>query len=160
MIMSDKPDFVFPPVSQIGVVVKDVKKTVDYFSRVFGMGPFDIKNISLGPGHCWIKGKPFVIEPHPVAFVQLGPIQLELIEPPRDGIHKRFLDSRGEGLHHLCYRVENYDAWMAHLKEQGVEILMNVIFDQPETGPVRVAYLESDKTGGVLFEIAESKLKI
>jgi len=142
--------------TQIGIVVKDVKEATEYYTRVFGIGPWQIRDISLGPDHCWIKGKPFNVKSHPVAFAQLGPIQIELIEPPDDGIHKWFLDSKGEGLHHLCYRVEDYDAWMDHLKQQGIDILMNAVFDQPETGPRRVAYMESDKIGGVLFELSES----
>lgn len=158
--MSEKPEFVLPPVTQIGVVVKDVKKTVEYLSRVFGMGPFTIKSVSLDSEHCWIRGKPFVNDPHPVAFAQHGPIQLELIQPPAAGIFRQFLDSKGEGLHHLCYVVDNYDAWMEHLKEQGIEILMNAVFEHPETGPVRTAFLESDETGGLILEIVESMPKL
>jgi len=154
--MGEKREFTLSPLVQIGIVVKDVQKAVEYYTRVFGLGPWEIKDISLGPERCWVRGKPFTIKSHPDAFAQLGPIEIELVQPPEDGIHRWFLDSKGEGLHHLCFRVDNYDAWMNHLKQQGVEILMNVVFDRPE-GPMRAAYVESDKTGGVLFEFIESQ---
>ncbi len=156
--MGEEGEFTLPPLVQIGIVVRDVQKAVEYYTRVFGIGPWEIRDISLGPERCWVRGKPFTIKSHPDAFAQLGPIEIELVQPPEDGIHRWFLDSKGEGLHHLCFRVENYDAWMNHLKQQGVEILMNVVFDHPE-GPMRAAYVESDKTGGVLFEFIESQPK-
>jgi catechol 2,3-dioxygenase-like lactoylglutathione lyase family enzyme len=154
--MGEEREFTLPPLVQIGIVVRDVQKAVEYYTRVFGIGPWEIRDISLGPERCWVRGKPFTIKSHPDAFAQLGPIQIELVQPPEDGIHRWFLDEKGEGLHHLCFRVDNYDAWMDHLKQQGIEILMNVVFDHPE-GPMRAAYVESDKTGGVLFEFIESQ---
>jgi catechol 2,3-dioxygenase-like lactoylglutathione lyase family enzyme len=156
--MEEERKFTHPPLVQIGVVVRDVQKAVDYYTRVFGIGPWEIRNVSLGRDRCWVRGNPFTIKSHPDAFAQLGPIELELIQPPEDGIHRRFLEEKGEGLHHLCFRVDNYDAWMNHLTQQGVGILMNVVFDQPE-GPMRAAYVESDKIGGVLFEFIESTSK-
>ncbi len=154
--MGEEREFTLPPLVQIGIVVRDVQKAVEYYTRVFGIGPWEIRDISLGPERCWVRGKPFTIKSHPDAFAQLGPIEIELVQPPEDGIHRWFLDEKGEGLHHLCFRVDNYDAWMDHLKQQGIEILMNVVFDHPE-GPMRAAYVESDKTGGVLFEFIESQ---
>jgi len=152
--MSEERKLTVPPLVQIGIVVRDVQKAVEYYTRSFGIGPWEIRDVSLGPDRCRVRGKPFTIKSHPDAFAQLGPIELELIEPPEDGIHRWFLDQKGEGLHHLCFRVDNYDAWMDHLKQQGIEILMDVVFDRPE-GPMRAAYVESDKTGGVLFEFIE-----
>jgi methylmalonyl-CoA/ethylmalonyl-CoA epimerase len=154
--MSEERKLTVPPLVQIGIVVRDVQKAVEYYTRSFGIGPREIRDVSLGPDRCRVRGKPFTIKSHPDAFAQLGPIELELIEPPEDGIHRWFLDQKGEGLHHLCFRVDNYDAWMDHLKKQGIEILMDVVFDRPE-GPMRAAYVESDKTGGVLFEFIESQ---
>jgi methylmalonyl-CoA/ethylmalonyl-CoA epimerase len=154
--MSEERKLTVPPLVQIGIVVRDVQKAVEHYTRSFGIGPWEIRDVSLGPDRCRVRGKPFTIKSHPDAFAQLGPIELELVEPPEDGIHRWFLDQKGEGLHHLCFRVDNYDAWMDHLKQQGIEILMDVVFDRPE-GPMRAAYVESDKTGGVLFEFIESQ---
>lgn len=158
--MGKKPKMTLPPPAQIGIVVKDVQKAVEYYTRVFGLGPWEIRDVALGSDRCWVRGKPFTIKSHPDAFTQLGPLEIELVQPPEDGIHRWFLDEKGEGLHHICFRVDSdtYDAWMDHLKEQGIPILMNVVFDHPE-GPIRAAYIESDKTGGVLFEFVESQPK-
>jgi catechol 2,3-dioxygenase-like lactoylglutathione lyase family enzyme len=86
----------------------------------------------------------------------MGAVQIELIEPVEgDAPHKRFLEERGEGLHHLGYYVDNYDEWRAYLKEQGIGILMEGETTIEGMGRVRAAYAETDKVGGVLFEFVQ-----
>jgi hypothetical protein len=51
--------------------------------------------------------------------------------------------------------VDNYDEWLGYLKDRGIEVLMNAETDVEGMGHVRAAYLQSDRVGGVLFEIIE-----
>ena len=151
-MVTEKQGPVLPPIAQAGIVVKDLKKAIEYYSRVFRIGPFT--SMVFTPEKHWVKGKPFPVKLN-IAVAQMGPVQMELIEPVGDGPHKWFLDSNGEGLHHLGFIVDNYDAWMNYLKQQGTEVLMNAETDIPGFGHMRAAYMESNKTGGVLFELIE-----
>lgn len=150
--MTEKKGLALPALAQIGIVVGDLDKATEYYSRVFGIGPFSI--IVFAPEKHWVRGKPFPITLN-IAFAQMGPVLMELIEPVGDGPHKWFLDGKGEGLHHLGFIVDNYDAWINYLKQQGIEILMNAETDVPGMGHIRAAYMESDKPGGVLIELIE-----
>ena len=150
--MVKKQGLTLPPVAQVGIVVKDLKKAIEYYTRVFGIGPFT--SVVFTPEESWVKGNPFPMKLN-IALAQMGPVQMELLEPIEDGPHKWFLDSNGEGLHHLGFHVDNYDAWIDYLKREGIEILMNADTDVPGFGHLRAAYMESNKTGGVLFELIE-----
>jgi catechol 2,3-dioxygenase-like lactoylglutathione lyase family enzyme len=153
--MDEKKKFKLPPVSQIGVVVKDVKKAVEYYSKVFGIGPF--MTFEFAPKKHWLRGKSMPIKLN-IAAAQWGPIMFELIEPVEgDAPHKWFLEKYGEGLQHLGFMVENYDEWKDYLGQQGIDVLMEAETDVEGLGHVRGAYMESDKTGGVLFELLEIK---
>ena len=151
--MTKKQGLTLPALAHIGIVVKDLKKAIEYYSSVFGIGPFRSSDFVLRKQ--LVKGKPFAGTLVNVVFAQMGPVEIELLEPVRDGPHKWFLDSKGEGLHHLGFNVDNYDAWMDYAKQQGIEIFLNADFDLPGTGHMRVAYLESDKPGSVIFELIE-----
>jgi catechol 2,3-dioxygenase-like lactoylglutathione lyase family enzyme len=150
--MAEKQGLALPSVGQIGIVVKDVDKAVNYYSKVFGVGPFTIMNAV--PKKHWVKGAPFPIKLK-IALAKLGSIQIELIEPLSDGPHKWFLDSNGEGLQHLGFYIDNYDEWINYLKQEGIGIFMNVEDDSEGMGHVRAAFMQSDKIGGVLIELIE-----
>jgi catechol 2,3-dioxygenase-like lactoylglutathione lyase family enzyme len=142
-----------PGVAQIGVVVKDLQRAIDYYSTIFGVGPF--MTFQFVPEKHYLRGKPLPIKLN-IGVAQMGAVQLELIEPVEGDVpHKWFLDSRGEGLQHLGFIVDNYDRWLSYLKEKGIPVLMEAETDVEGMGHVRAAYMESDKTGGILFELVE-----
>ena len=152
--MTKKKELTLLSLEHIGIVVRDLKKAIEYYSTVFGIGPFTSMDAIPIPKKLRVKGKSFDMKLN-VAVAQMGPVQIELLEPAGDGPHKWFLDSKGEGLHHLGFIVDNYDAWIDYAKQQGIEILLNADLDLPGTGHMRVAYLESDKPGSVLVEVIE-----
>ena len=85
-----------PPLSQLGVVVWNVDKTVDYYSSVFGIGPFNVYDFT--PEKHWHMEEPSHSKVR-MGKAMLGHIELELIQPLEGkSIHQDFLDSRGEGL--------------------------------------------------------------
>ncbi|UCD37997.1 MAG: methylmalonyl-CoA epimerase [Fidelibacterota bacterium] len=65
----------------------------------------------------------------------------------------KFLRSRGPGLHHIAFQVDDLEAWLAHLKERGVEL----IDEEPRTGAegCRIAFLHPRSTAGVLVELCQ-----
>ena len=88
------------------------------------------------------------------ALLDVGDAHVELIAPlgPDTGV-ARFLERRGQGLHHLAYRVDGIDAALASLSAAGVRL----IDERPRVGirGSRVAFVHPSATGGVLTEIVE-----
>ncbi len=151
--MTEKQGLALPAIGQVGIVVKDIKKATEYYSNVFGIGPFTIFEFS--PEKHWLKGKPMPIKLN-IAIAQMGPVMLELIQPVEgDAPHKWFLEEKGEGLQHLGFIVDNYDEWLHYLKENGIDVLMNAETNIEGMGHIRAAYVESNRIGGVLFELIE-----
>ena len=136
---------------QVGVVVKSIDETIEYYEKVFGFGPFQVIQVDFSDATYYgqtagYRGKR--------AFFYLGPIQIELIELI-DGktIHEDFLKEKGEGLHHIAFEVDNLEESKRNANKAGLEITQSFI--RPDgTG---FAYLDADKTGGVIFELVQKR---
>jgi len=90
-----------------------------------------------------------------VVFVRLGPVTLELLEPRSPGhTVAKFLDKRGEGLHHVSLEVGDLEATLAGCRAAGVRL----IDETPRTGAhgSRVAFLHPKSLGGVLVELCQA----
>ena len=89
-----------------------------------------------------------------VAFFRVNDVRLELLEPtdPSSTV-ARFLESRGEGLHHLAFTVDDLPARIAELKESG----LRMIDDVPRAGAhhMQIAFLHPKSSLGVLTELCE-----
>lgn len=89
-----------------------------------------------------------------VAFFRAGDVRIELLEPtdPDSGVAK-FLEKRGEGLHHVAFTVEDINARIAELKESG----LRMIDDSPRPGShhMQIAFVHPKSTFGVLTELCE-----
>ena len=150
--MSENQGFVLPELASFGIRVKDVKKTVDFFSRVFGISPF--MTTVFEPKKHWYKGTPFPIKLR-IASFQLGPVKMDLIEDLGDSPHKWRVDSKGEAVDYLAFHVDDYDAWVNYLTQQGFENLQNAEYELPGMGNARASYMKSEELDGVIFEIAQ-----
>ena len=143
----ETPRIKLPAVEQIGVVVADIDRAIEFYSATFGLGPFQVHEVELDgftyrnqQGKCRLK----------MALAQSGPIEIELIQV-LDGKtpHSEFLREKGEGLHHLRFRVDAFSQLLAQLAEEGIE----AEFHQTFPGIASFAYLDSNKTAGVVFEL-------
>ena len=90
------------------------------------------------------------------AFFNLGPIQIELIELV-DGkiIHESFLREKGEGLHHVGFQIQSLEDGKKNAEEAGFRIIQG--FTRSDGSGF--AYLDSDKVGGVIFELIQRPTK-
>jgi methylmalonyl-CoA/ethylmalonyl-CoA epimerase len=146
-------NWILPQPCQIGTVVKDVEKTAAYYSEVFGLGPFRI--YEFAPAQHWVNGVPTPIKLK-IGKHQWGSLELEIIQVLEGEIaHSQFLREHGEGLQHLGYIIDDYDGWLKHLDTCGINVLMNAEAYVEGEGHIRAAYMESNKIGGVLFELME-----
>ena len=134
---------------QIGIVVKSVDETVKYFEKEFGFGPFEIRNVDYSDATYYgqkagYRGKR--------GFFHLGPIEIELVELV-DGrtIHEDFMKQRGEGLHHIGFQVRNLTEAKKNAEKAGFKITQG-FSRQDGSG---FAYLDTDKTGGVIMELIQ-----
>ena len=90
------------------------------------------------------------------AFFRTGESKIELLESTSEnGVIRKFIDRKGEGIHHLAFAVEDIIAEMARLKEEGF-ILLN---ETPRTGADNklVCFLHPKSTNGVLIELCQER---
>lgn len=149
--MKSESAIVLPPVSQVGIVVRDIEKTVALYYSTFGIGPFAIVPEVKFEGVI-LRGSPINAKIK-VAFAQSGPLQIELIQPLEgENIYTEFLDTRGEGLHHLGFQVDDFDSMLAEFKSKDIEPVFWL-----NLGWMAFAYLNTETIGGVMFELLWSK---
>jgi len=141
-------DTPFTEIKQLGMVVRDIDKTVEYYTSL-GIGPF--KPLAMNITEKWVRGKRVELKGRALV-VKLGPVELELIQPLEGpSIFFEFLKKRGEGLHHLGFPVENLDGEEERLVKQGLKVL------QKGRGPnCGYTHFETDAIGGVVLEILKT----
>ena len=135
---------------QIGIVVKNIDKTVEFYTKMFGFGPYEIKYVDYSAATYYGKTAGYRGKR---AFFNLGPgIEIELIELI-DGktIHEDFLKKHGEGLNHIGFKVDDLKAARDNAEKAGFQITQG--FMRPDGSGF--AYIDTDKTGGVIFELIE-----
>ena len=139
----------FSRIDQVGVVVRDVEKAIEYYSSI-GIGPFEYAQGMIADRRLY--GKPAADIKNVIALTQLGHVQLELIQPAGgESIHKEFLETKGEGIHHLGFLVDDLEKETAKLTEKGFKITQSGTF----VGGGGFAYFDTDKVGGVLLELIQ-----
>ncbi|MBA7562673.1 hypothetical protein ES708_04326 [subsurface metagenome] len=139
----------FSQIDQVGIIVRDMEKTIEYYSS-FGVGPF--KPLNVTAVQRMLYGKPVSDVKNIVRFAQMGRVQIELIQPVGKGTaNQEFLDRRGEGINHLGSFVVDLDKEVAKLTAKGFKVIQSGKF----LGGGGFAYFDTDKVGGVLFELIQ-----
>ena len=98
-----------PPVSQIGIVTRDLPKTVEHYSQVYGIGPW-FRSRFTGEQH-YLRGERQIRFDLDIALAFAGKTQYEVIEH-KGGDRSIYLDHlkrHGEGVHHLGYYVDDFE---------------------------------------------------
>ncbi|MFL6557060.1 MAG: methylmalonyl-CoA epimerase [Bacillus sp. (in: firmicutes)] len=91
-----------------------------------------------------------------VAFLQAGSTKLELLEPTsEESTIAKFIEKRGEGIHHVALGVESIEERIREMKEKGIRM----IDDQPRPGAggANIAFMHPKSASGVLYELCEKK---
>jgi len=137
-----------PPMSQIGIVVKDMDKTIEFYEKVLGLGPFVRPDITYKEKHYYGKkvNSEFIM-----GFCSLGSVEMELIQPiTGPTIYHDFLKEKGEGIHHLGFDVKDIEKKLILCKEMGIKIIQG---GQGVTS--HFEYLDTEAIGGVIFELIQ-----
>jgi len=141
-----------PRVSQVGVVVRDVRKACEFYRKFFGLGPFTIYEFE--PDRHW-----YMEEPSPLRLMMgkamWGDVEFELIEPLEGrSLHREFLESNGEGLQHLGFIVADYEGVCGRMVEAGFSPLMRAeSYLEQYGGDLKACYFDTRRVGGVICEV-------
>lgn len=130
-------------VEHIGIAVKDLADANGIYNRLLGRDPY----------------KEEIVEREGVitAFYQVGETKVELLQATRDDSPiARFIEKRGEGIHHIAFEVEDIRAEMERLKAEGFELLREV--PVPGADNKLICFLHPRSTKGVLVELCQSVL--
>ena len=126
-------------VDQIGIVVKDVEATMKFYEKMFGIESSPTVEFEID----FAKLK--------IGMLRLGELQIELIQVLEgESIHSKFLEERGEGLHHLGFFVKDVEKELARLEKHGIKVL-----ERGEAFGVKFAYLDTEETLGVILELLQ-----
>jgi methylmalonyl-CoA/ethylmalonyl-CoA epimerase len=139
-----------PPVDQIGIVVNDMDEAIEYYSSVFGLGPFSVIEFDIEDftyrgqkGNCRMK----------LGFAESGSIEIELVQIVEgETPHTEFLRAKGEGVQHLRFHVDDLDGTLDELAKKGIE---PVLYKHYKDYGIKFAFINSDKIGGITFELIE-----
>ena len=143
------PSFDPSNLCQIAIVVKSIDETVKFYTEIFGIGPFEIREVDF-PNATYYGRKAGYRGKR--AFAKLGPVTLELIELIEGKtVHEDFLKEKGEGLHHIGFFVTDLKKCERKPKSVGLKVVQGI---KREDGS-GFAYLDSDRIGGAMFELIQ-----
>ncbi len=127
-------------IEHIGIAVKDLNTSISLYENLLCSDCYKVE----------------VVESEKVttAFLKKGETKIELLESADPGgVIARFIEKKGEGLHHIAFEVEDIHAEMDRLKKEGFQLLS----DQPKPGADNklVCFVHPKTTNGVLVEICQ-----
>ncbi len=126
-------------VEHIGIAVKNIKTVSDFYHNVFGCRISEEMNV---PDR---KLK--------IAFTDISGVKLEfLMGTDKESMMAKFIDKKGEGIHHICFEVDDVEKTASELQGKGVELV-----DKPRMGAEgkKIVFLQPKSVFGVLIELKE-----
>lgn len=127
-------------IEHIGIAVKDLEVSNELFSKLFNRKPY--------------KQEEVISEGVKTSFFEMGESKIELLEATNtESAIAKFIEKKGEGIHHIAYDVEDIYLEMQRLKEEGFVILN----ETPKKGADNkwVVFLHPKTTNGVLIELCQ-----
>lgn len=131
-------------IEHIGIAVKDLKKAIELYENIFGLKCYSIEEVKEQ------KVK--------TAFFMIGQTKIELLESTdNEGPISKFIEKRGEGVHHIAFAVDNIEEKLSNLEKQDIQLIDKT----PRKGAegLDIAFIHPKSTMGVLTEICEDKNK-
>ncbi len=131
-------------IDHVAIIVRNIDQALAFYRDILGIAPREIRDVPT--------------EQVRIAFLPLGGpdgSEIELIEPTTsDSSLVKFLEKRGEGLHHICLEVDDIDTSLQEMQERGAPVL-----DQRPriAAEGRAIFVHPKGTNGVLLELLEKK---
>lgn len=127
-------------IEHIGIAVKSLEDSNELFAKLFGEPHYKVEEVES--------------EGVNTSFFQVGPNKIELLEGTHaDSPIAKFIEKRGEGIHHIAYDVEDIHSEMQRLEAEGFTLLNK----EPKRGADNklVCFLHPKSTNGVLIELCQ-----
>jgi len=131
-------------IEHIGIAVKNLEESIKYYEEVLGLKCYNIEEVKDQ------KVK--------TAFLKVGEVKIELLESTDpEGPIGKYIDKRGEGIHHIAFAVENIEDKLKYAEEKGIRLIDTT----PRKGAegLEIGFLHPKSTYGVLTELCEDKNK-
>ena len=129
-------------IEHIGIAVKNLDEAIPYYETILGLKCYAIEEVANQ------KVK--------TAFFKVGQTKLELLEPTdANSPVAKFIEKRGEGIHHLAFAVEGVEKALQEVSDKGVRLIDKV--PRPGAEGLNIAFLHPKSTFGVLTELCEKK---
>jgi len=128
-------------IDHLGIAVKSVAESNELFQKLLGTDCYKVEQVES--------------EGVNTAFFKVGESKIELLESTREGTAiSKFIEKKGEGIHHLAFEVEDIEAAIALMKLLGFQMIHEV----PKHGADNklIAFLHPKTTNGVLVELCQS----
>jgi methylmalonyl-CoA/ethylmalonyl-CoA epimerase len=131
-------------IEHIGIAVESLEESIPYYEKVLGLNCYAIEEVKDQ------KVK--------TAFFRIGETKLELLESTDpDGPVAKFIEKRGQGIHHIAFAVNGIESALSNAKQEGIQL----IDEKPRRGAegLDIAFLHPKSTFGVLTEFCEDRNK-
>lgn len=124
-------------IDHLGIAVKDLEDTINFYERALGLQVTEKMDHGVSRG----------------AFVKVGEFDIELLEnkDPKSAI-ARHIEKRGEGIHHIAFKVTRIEEAIEAVKNKGISVIEG---PRPGARGSRIAFMHPKNTYGVLMELVE-----
>jgi methylmalonyl-CoA/ethylmalonyl-CoA epimerase len=129
-------------IEHIGIAVKDLQQSIEYWEKVFGLKCYAIEEVKDQR----VK----------TAFFMVGQTKIELLESTDpEGPIGKFIEKKGEGVHHLAFAVKGLEGALEEVESKGIQLIDKA----PRKGAegLHIGFLHPKSTFGVLTELCENK---
>ena len=127
-------------IDHVGIAVRDIEKQVHFYTEILGLEPGEIEIVPSQK----VKTLMFSV----------GEVRIELLEATSDDSPiSKFIEKRGEGIHHIAYRVDDLQKYLDELKSHNIQLINDK--PQPGTKDQIIAFLHPKATFGVLNELCQ-----
>ena len=129
-------------IEHIGIAVKDLNHSNELFKKLFGKDHYKVEAVES--------------EGVSTSFFMLGETKIELLQATNsDSAISKFIEKKGEGIHHIAYAVDNIVTEMERLQAEGFEILNK----EPKHGADNklICFLHPKSTNGILVELCQER---
>jgi methylmalonyl-CoA/ethylmalonyl-CoA epimerase len=136
--------------SHVGIAVKDAEKTAKWLSTIWNIGTPEVFDYSPRKEELFV-GEPFKVR---LVFIKFGAFPVELLQPlDNKSIWSKFIEEKGEGIHHVALGVSNYDEIVTKFQKQKHPLLVSATFNGE-----RWCYFDTSP-GGMVLEFREEYKK-
>jgi methylmalonyl-CoA/ethylmalonyl-CoA epimerase len=125
-------------IEHIGIAVSNLEESISYYSNVLGLTCYSVEEV--------------VDQRVKTAFFKIGDTKIELLESTDpEGPIGKFIEKRGQGIHHIAFAVDNVNEALSDVEKNGVQLIDKV--GRKGAEGLKIGFLHPKSTNGVLTEL-------